>query len=92
MIYCKKCGAELPDDAKFCVKCGSELEKKDGGSNYWKGVIGIILLISGILTLGGIDYDFTSLGVVVGYAVGTLIKVAIPVGIIALIIKKIKKK
>ncbi len=23
MIYCTKCGAQLPDDAKFCAKCGT---------------------------------------------------------------------
>ena len=25
MIYCTKCGAPLPDDAKFCLKCGASL-------------------------------------------------------------------
>lgn len=25
MIYCTKCGTELPDDAKFCLKCGAPL-------------------------------------------------------------------
>ncbi|MDG7034762.1 MAG: zinc ribbon domain-containing protein [Nitrososphaerota archaeon] len=25
MIYCDKCGAELPDDAKFCYKCGAQV-------------------------------------------------------------------
>ena len=25
MIYCIKCGAQLPDDAKFCLKCGASL-------------------------------------------------------------------
>lgn len=26
MIYCRKCGAELPDDAVFCIKCGTKVE------------------------------------------------------------------
>jgi hypothetical protein len=25
MMYCIKCGAQLPDDAKFCLKCGASL-------------------------------------------------------------------
>jgi len=24
-MFCPKCGAENPDDAKFCHKCGAEL-------------------------------------------------------------------
>lgn len=88
MIYCKKCGAELPESAKFCVNCGTPVK---GGANYWVIVAGIILLISGILTMGSVDFDFSSLGAVVGYAVGMMIKVAIPVCIIAAIVKLIRR-
>ena len=24
-MFCSKCGAQLPDDAKFCDKCGAAL-------------------------------------------------------------------
>ena len=27
MIYCKKCGTALPDDAVFCVKCGAKVDR-----------------------------------------------------------------
>ena len=105
MIYCTKCGAEIADGANFCSKCGTKVESKptpapmsppapanEKDKKYWGGVIGIILLISGILTLATIDYDFSSIGHAVGYAVGTAIRVAIPVGGIALIIWLIKRK
>ena len=89
MIYCKKCGAELPESAKFCVNCGTPVK---GGANYWVIVAGIILVISGLFTIGGVDFDFTSLGMAVGYAVGTTVKVAIPVVVIAFIVKLFKRK
>ena len=27
MIYCKKCGAQLNDDARFCAQCGNPIDK-----------------------------------------------------------------
>lgn len=27
MIYCKKCGTALPDDAVYCVKCGTKVDR-----------------------------------------------------------------
>lgn len=27
MKYCKNCGKQLPDDAKFCVDCGTPIEE-----------------------------------------------------------------
>jgi zinc-ribbon domain len=32
MIYCTKCGASLPDDAKFCAKCGQPIGAAGGGA------------------------------------------------------------
>lgn len=29
MMFCKKCGAELPDNAKFCAKCGATVGETD---------------------------------------------------------------
>jgi len=26
MAYCKKCGAQIPDDAQFCMKCGTPVQ------------------------------------------------------------------
>jgi len=31
MIYCVKCGTQLPDDAKFCAKCGTPVPTVVGG-------------------------------------------------------------
>ena len=27
-MFCKNCGRELPDDAKFCVQCGASMKQK----------------------------------------------------------------
>ena len=29
MLICKKCGSQMPDDAKFCNTCGEKLENND---------------------------------------------------------------
>jgi hypothetical protein len=31
MIYCSKCGTQLPDDAQFCAKCGARVATPGGG-------------------------------------------------------------
>lgn len=94
MIYCKNCGKQLPDGAAFCPECGSPVseEKKNGSVNYWGAVFGIILVVSGILTLSSTGIDFSSIGHAAGTAVATTIKVAIPVCCVALIVKLITKK
>lgn len=32
MIYCTKCGAQLPDDARFCSKCGATTAPQGAGA------------------------------------------------------------
>src|SRR5487761_1541386 len=32
-MYCPKCGAQLPDDAKFCLKCGATMPGTEGGGS-----------------------------------------------------------
>ena len=94
-MYCTKCGAEIAEGSNFCVKCGAKVENaptENSDKKYWIGVLGITLLISGILTLANIDYDFTSIGHAVGLAVGTLLKVAFPIGGVAFVIWLIKRK
>lgn len=35
MVYCSKCGEEIPEDAHFCPKCGSMTEKgEEAGASY----------------------------------------------------------
>ena len=58
MNYCSKCGAELPDEAKFCTKCGNTIgqdNKVDQVKNEHKinkkaiyallAIIGVLLVI-----------------------------------------------
>lgn len=33
-MYCSKCGAELPDEAKFCTTCGASTEDNGESMNY----------------------------------------------------------
>jgi RNA polymerase subunit RPABC4/transcription elongation factor Spt4 len=33
MVYCKKCGKELSEDARFCSNCGTEVR-----GTYWEEV------------------------------------------------------
>ena len=64
MAYCRKCGAEMPEDAKFCSKCGTGVEQKV--SLAW-GFVGLLLLVLGLTTLFGF----------VGTIIGLLIAVVV---------------
>lgn len=35
-MFCKKCGNEIPDGAKFCKKCGSPISSINNNSNELK--------------------------------------------------------
>ena len=41
-MYCHKCGAELPDDAKFCSKCGALMKNVEASSETDKIIYGNI--------------------------------------------------
>ena len=51
MAYCRKCGAEMPDDAKFCPKCGTGVEQKP---SWGLLIVGLLLLTIGLTTLFGV--------------------------------------
>ena len=63
MIYCRKCGAELPDCAKFCGECGEEVDAKVNKTGL---TIGIILLVIGLTTLMG------PLGTIIGLLIAVV--------------------
>lgn len=62
-MFCSKCGAELPDYAKFCTKCGQsceshkynnrEDEKVPKKRNKWRIIVRVILLLVIVCLAGG---------------------------------------
>jgi uncharacterized membrane protein YvbJ len=51
MAYCRKCGAEIDEEAVICPKCGVEQRPKnanDDGSILW-AIIGFLIPIVGII-------------------------------------------
>lgn len=60
MAYCRKCGAEISEEAKYCPKCGAETKDKPG---CFMLVVGPTLIVLGLTTLFGI------VGTVVGLAI-----------------------
>ena len=40
MVFCHKCGAELPEDADFCPKCGVRTRRgvETGATTSWAGM------------------------------------------------------
>ena len=67
MVYCVKCGAKNPDDAKTCSQCGAPLQLTGEREPYRRGeqecfgiprgstivglAIGIIIILAGISVL-----------------------------------------
>ena len=62
MRYCKKCGAELPEDVSFCEKCGNpvgQVPKQGKSKKKWviaisSGVIILAVAIAGVLFVNGV--------------------------------------
>jgi len=51
MAYCRKCGAEIDEEAVICPKCGVEQRPRnanDDGSILW-AIIGFLIPIVGII-------------------------------------------
>ncbi len=61
-MKCPNCGAENPDEKKFCGDCGSPLKAVDGLSAKWKKSLAkqtasIIILISVLLIIIGLGFN-----------------------------------
>lgn len=75
-MFCWKCGAENPEDARFCTKCGATLEKapetnevqrKDAGGNKKKIIIALVAIAAVVILVIA----------VVGFSVRNAIKASI---------------
>lgn len=64
MAYCRKCGAEMPDTAKFCKKCCTEVEKK---TSWGWGIAGLILVVIGLTMMFGLG------GTIAGLAIAAVV-------------------
>lgn len=64
MEYCRKCGAEMPNGAKFCPKCGTNVEHNI--SPVWV-FLGLFFMVIGLTTMLGF----------VGTIIGLLIAVVL---------------
>jgi uncharacterized YccA/Bax inhibitor family protein len=52
MVFCIKCGKEIPEGAEFCPSCGTQITSagKSEKSDY-SGIGGTLILIGGILAI-----------------------------------------
>lgn len=64
MAYCRKCGTEVPEDAKLCSKCGAELAEKPG---CFMLAMGPTLIVLGLTTLFGV------VGTIVGLVIAAVV-------------------
>lgn len=64
MVYCRKCGAEISEDAKQCPKCGAETKEKPG---CFMLVVGPSLIVLGLTTLFGV------VGTIVGLVIAAVV-------------------
>ena len=76
-MYCKKCGAELPQDAVFCPRCGAairegEFSKMNFKKNLYRSSRNKMIsgVCGGIAEYFGIDPTLVRLGVVLLTALG----------------------
>lgn len=78
IMFCKKCGNEMPDNSEFCAKCGSKIEvaqpepkataKKGGSKEYGNSdsIAAIVLGILGIIGLFRLGIIFAVLSLALG--------------------------
>lgn len=53
VVYCKRCGRQVDDNAKYCTACGTPIAEQPGGSNETSGigfaVLGVFAPIAGFV-------------------------------------------
>lgn len=51
-MYCKNCGKELVDTAKFCSVCGCQCKHKEDKDKKWSIKISIFLIVLALIGIG----------------------------------------
>ena len=41
-VFCRKCGAEIPEGSRFCGRCGTPVEEKPAVSEEWKNESSVV--------------------------------------------------
>ena len=65
-MYCKKCGKEIEEGAKFCTYCGNKIEEKDSNDTYNKKIRWILFAIFLVLGIGGLTNSWTGIFYILG--------------------------
>ena len=83
-MYCKKCGAEIDDDAVICLKCGcstGKAAKEEDGPSGGFAVLGFLIPILGLILyfVWKNEYPQRANSIGKGALIGVIVSVVLPI-------------